>query len=66
MPAPSRSPFGFLAALLLLAAVSGTASAAEIAGRVVGISDGDTLTVLDGARREVRSKRSGGSTVVVA
>ncbi len=54
MRAASRSPFGFLAALLLLAAVSAAAAAAEIAGRVVAVSDGDTLTVLDGARREVR------------
>jgi endonuclease YncB( thermonuclease family) len=30
------------------------ARAAEFAGRVVGVSDGDTLTVLTGAREEVR------------
>ena len=49
LPKPSLTA---LAVLLLLAAHS--ALAAEITGRVVGIADGDTLTVLDGARRQVR------------
>ena len=49
LPKPSLAA---LALLLLLAAQS--ALAAEIAGRVVGIADGDTLTVLDGDRRQVR------------
>ena len=51
-----RSPkvqAALLAALLFLTARF-PASVAEIAGRVVGITDGDTLTVLDGANREVR------------
>lgn len=48
-----RSPLAVLAAVMLLAAVS-AASAAEITGRVVGITDGDTLTVLDGAQRQVK------------
>lgn len=47
-----KPPLAALAALMLLATQA--ASAVEIAGRVVGISDGDTLTVLDGAQRQVR------------
>ena len=46
-----------LAALLLVLfvlALGHTATAAEIAGRVVGITDGDTLNVLDEARRQTR------------
>ena len=45
-----------LAALLaaLLAVAPPAALAAEVAGRVVGITDGDTLTVLDAANRQVR------------
>jgi endonuclease YncB( thermonuclease family) len=41
-----------LAALMLLAAQA--AFAAEITGRVVGITDGDTLTLLNEARQQVR------------
>jgi endonuclease YncB( thermonuclease family) len=41
-----------MAALMLLAAQA--ALAAEITGRVVGITDGDTLTVLNEARQQVR------------
>ena len=48
-----RTPLAALAVVTLLAAQA-AASASEIAGRVVGISDGDTLTLLDGSRREVR------------
>src|SRR3954469_5065022 len=43
---------GALMALMLLAALP--AIAAEITGRVVGITDGDTLTVLDGTQRQTR------------
>ena len=43
---------GFIAAVAVLLAQS--AIAAEIVGRVVGVSDGDTLTVLTGANRQVR------------
>lgn len=43
---------GLLAGLVLLAAQA--AWAAEIAGRVVGIADGDTLTVLNEARQQVK------------
>jgi endonuclease YncB( thermonuclease family) len=45
--------FAALAALLLLFA-QGVASAETIRGRVVGITDGDTLTVLVEGRRQVR------------
>ena len=48
-----RTPLGLLAAIMLLAAQA-TASAEEIAGRVVGITDGDTLTLLDASRRQVK------------
>ena len=47
-----------LAALLLVlfvhALVHTATAAAEITGRVVGIADGDTLTVLDQARQQIR------------
>ncbi len=48
-----KPPLATLAVLMLLAAQA-AASAAEVAGRVVGIVDGDTLTVLDGAQRQIR------------
>lgn len=41
-----------LAAILLL--VAHPAFSAEITGRVVGITDGDTLTILNDARQQVR------------
>ena len=40
--------------VLLMLAMAQVAMAAEITGRVVGIADGDTLTVLDEARRQIR------------
>ena len=46
-----------LTALLLVLVVHAlvhAATAAEITGRVVGIADGDTLTVLDQSRRQTR------------
>lgn len=49
-----------LAALVLaLAALSGAAHAELLTGRVVGIQDGDTLTLLDGNRREQRIRLAG-------
>jgi endonuclease YncB( thermonuclease family) len=47
-----RLPAAILILALLLAAPS--AWAAEILGRVVGLSDGDTITVLTSERRQVR------------
>ena len=44
-----------LACLLL----SATAAAAELVGRVVGVADGDTLTVLDDAREQHRIRLAG-------
>lgn len=46
-----------LLALLLLLALP--ARAAEIAGRVVGITDGDTLTLLDDRRKQRRIRLAG-------
>ena len=43
-----------LVAVLLVLALTHAAMAAEITGRVVGITDGDTLTVLDEARRQTK------------
>jgi endonuclease YncB( thermonuclease family) len=51
-----RTPFVVLAALAAVALLGARASASEIAGRVVGISDGDTLALLDGTQRQVRSR----------
>ena len=47
-PSPTRRPLAFLALLLLLA---GPLWAAEYAGKIFSVSDGDTLTLLvpDGA-----------------
>jgi endonuclease YncB( thermonuclease family) len=47
-----RFTLGLLVGFLLL--VSPLALAAELTGRVVGITDGDTLTVLDDARRQTK------------
>jgi endonuclease YncB( thermonuclease family) len=47
-----RFPLGLVAAIALLLAQS--AIAAEIAGRVVGVSDGDALTLLTEANQQVR------------
>lgn len=41
-------------AVLMLLAAARVALAAEITGRVVGITDGDTLTVLNAARQQIR------------
>ena len=54
MPTLPRMTLAALAVASMLAAQVAAASAAEIAGRVVGITDGDTLTLLDEARRQVR------------
>jgi len=42
------------AALLVLALLVHVATAAEITGRVVGIADGDTLTLLDADHRQTK------------
>jgi endonuclease YncB( thermonuclease family) len=47
-----------LAALLLVCAVQ-AAVAAQLQGRVVGVSDGDTITVLTGERQQVKIRLSG-------
>jgi endonuclease YncB( thermonuclease family) len=47
-----RFTLGLLAGFLFL--LSPLALAAELTGRVVGITDGDTLTVLDDARRQTK------------
>lgn len=54
--------YGVIRAALLGAALvlgSGAASALEGVGRVVGIQDGDTLTVLDAARQQHRIRIAG-------
>jgi endonuclease YncB( thermonuclease family) len=48
----SNLPHTVLAALMLLAAPA--AFAVEITGRVVGVTDGDTLIVLNKAQQQVR------------
>jgi endonuclease YncB( thermonuclease family) len=54
--------YGLIPAALLGLAValgSGAASALEGVGRVVGIQDGDTLTLLDGTKRQHRIRIAG-------
>lgn len=41
---------------LLLLLLAGTALANDLSGRVVGISDGDTLTLLDSANTQVKAR----------
>ena len=48
-----------LAAWLLLVLVAHGAFAAELQGRVVGVSDGDTITVLADGQRQFRIRLSG-------
>jgi len=48
-----------LAALMLLAAFVCNATAATLAGRVVGVSDGDTVTVLTAENRQFKIRLSG-------
>src|SRR5512138_3802607 len=47
-------PARFLAALALLAACAGPVLAEQWRGKVVGIADGDTLTLLDASHRQHR------------
>lgn len=54
MPTRPRSLLPLLLALALLGAASTFASALETSGRVVGVTDGDTLTVLDSADRQIK------------
>ena len=44
---------------LLIAFAAGSASAAEYTARVIGISDGDTLTVLRDASTQVKIRLHG-------
>ncbi len=48
-----------LAAVMLLAVFACNAMAATIVGRVVGVSDGDTVTVLTAENRQFRIRLSG-------
>jgi len=46
-------------ALALLASVTAAADIKEIAGKVVGVSDGDTLTVLDASKTQYKIRLQG-------
>ncbi len=48
-----------LVPVLLVAMLCASASAEEISGRVVKVSDGDTITVLDQDRRQLKVRLSG-------
>lgn len=56
---PHRCMRSALAASLFVAFVCASAHAERLAGRVVGIQDGDTLTLLDANRRELRIRLAG-------
>ncbi len=49
----------FAGAILCLGLVAGAASARDLTGRVVGIQDGDTVTVLDAANQQHRIRLAG-------
>ena len=53
---PNRARF---AAIVLLAALTLPSSAAELIGRVVSVSDGDTITVLDASKVQHRVRLTG-------
>lgn len=57
MPTPYLSRF--LAALLTGLWLSGCAHSEPLSGRVIGIADGDTLTVLDAANRQHKIRLAG-------
>ncbi len=59
LPFPTPAIRPLLAPLALLLSLSHTACAPELHGRVVGIGDGDTLTLLTGTREEVRVRLAG-------
>jgi endonuclease YncB( thermonuclease family) len=48
-----------LAAAVLLAAVSWACAAVQLTGRVVGVHDGDTITVLDADRTQHKIRLTG-------
>ncbi len=61
-PGPLRPPRGLLGALLAgcaLLLLAQAAAARDLHGRVVGISDGDTLTLLTGEQEQVRIRLAG-------
>ena len=58
-PSNSVKRFTALAITLAFIAVSGLASAEPIVGRVVGVADGDTLTVLDALKHQHKIRLSG-------
>lgn len=58
MPLLARRPVRFVLLLATLA-FAGVAHAERWHGRVVGVADGDTLTLLDGARRQHRIRLDG-------
>jgi endonuclease YncB( thermonuclease family) len=51
---PIAQRLAILLLVLFVHALMHAATAAEIAGRVVSISDGDTLTILDQSQRQTR------------
>lgn len=52
LPVPLPFELMHLAILLVLIAIASAAQAEPFAGKVVGVADGDTLTVLDGEKRQ--------------
>lgn len=59
LPRPWPSCLAVVFLLLALVVVASPAAAREIHGRVVGITDGDTLTLLTDQRRQVRVRLAG-------
>ena len=58
-PMPNPTPFLFLSAILATLWLAGCAHAEPIRGRVVGVADGDTLTVLDASNRQHKIRLAG-------
>ena len=59
MPAIHKTIHRFIAVFFILFAGSGWAHAVTMTGKVVGVSDGDTITVLDASKTQFKIRLEG-------